>query len=98
MPIPIDAVMAHLRTYIVEDSPVIRDNTLVEGLAGLEYNGGCWVLRTVAQRIITAEKDVSNAFYIQLELTGMGRLGASPLSALKQSIPGYTPTNEFHTQ
>jgi len=75
-----------------------RDNTLVEGLAGLEYNGGCWVLRTVAQRIITAEKDVSNAFYIQLELTGMGRLGASPLSALKQSIPGYTPTNEFHTQ
>ncbi len=72
-----------------------RDNTLVEGLAGLEYNGGCWVLRAVAQRIATAEKDVNNAFFLQLELNGMGSLGASPMSALKQSIPGYTPTNEF---
>ncbi len=75
-----------------------RDNNLVEGLAGVEYNGGCWVLRAVAQRITTAERDVSNAFYIQLELNGMGRLGASPLSVLRNSIPGYTPINEFHTQ
>lgn len=72
-----------------------RDNNLVEGLAGLEYNGGCWVLRAVAQRITTAEKDVNNAFFLQLELNGMGRLGASPMNALKQSIPGYKPTNEF---
>ncbi len=72
-----------------------RDNSLVEGLAGLEYNGGCWVLRGVAQRITTAEKDVNNAFFLQLELNGMGRLGASPMSTLKQSIPGYAPTNEF---
>ncbi|HEY0855413.1 MAG TPA: response regulator [Albitalea sp.] len=28
MLIPIDAVMAHLRTYIVEDSPVIRENLI----------------------------------------------------------------------
>ncbi len=73
----------------------LRDNTLVEGLAGLEYNGGCWALRGVVQRIATAEKDVSNAFFLQLELNGMGRLGANPMGALKQSIPGYTPTNEF---
>lgn len=73
----------------------LRDNNLVEGLAGLEYNGGCWVLRGVAQRIATAEKDSSNSFYLQLELNGMGRIGASPLDALKKSIPGYTPTNEF---
>lgn len=76
----------------------LRDHNLVEGLAGLEYNGGCWVLRGVIQRIATAEKDVSNAFYLQLELKGLGRLGASPLSALKESIPGYIPTNEFQPQ
>ncbi len=76
----------------------LKDNNLVEGLTGLEYNGGCWVLRGMLQRITTAEKDVSNAFYLQLELKGLGRLGASPLSALKESIPGYTPTNEFQTQ
>lgn len=73
----------------------LRDNNLVEGLAGLEYNGGCWVLRGVVQRIATAEKDASNSFFLQLELNGMGRLGASPLDALNKSIPGYTPTNEF---
>jgi DNA-binding NarL/FixJ family response regulator len=28
MPFPIDAAMAHLRTYIVEDSPVIRENLI----------------------------------------------------------------------
>lgn len=28
MSIPIDPVMAHLRTYIVEDSPVIRENLI----------------------------------------------------------------------
>lgn len=76
----------------------IRDNSLVEGLAGLEYNGGCWALRSVVQRIATAENDVNNAFFLQLELNGMGRLGASPMSALKQSIPGYTPTNDFLSQ
>jgi LPS-assembly protein len=75
-----------------------RDNRLIEGLAGLEYNGGCWVLRGVIQRIATAERDVSNSFYLQLELNGMGRLGASPMNALKESIPGYTPTNEFQNQ
>lgn len=72
-----------------------RDNRLIEGLAGLEYNGGCWVLRGVVQRIATAERDVSNSFYLQLELNGLGRLGASPMNALKESIPGYVPTNEF---
>lgn len=75
-----------------------RDNNVVEGLAGLEYNGGCWILRGVVQRIATAERDASNSFYLQLELKGMGRLGASPLSVLKDSIPGYRPINEFHTQ
>lgn len=75
-----------------------RDNRMIEGLAGLEYNGGCWVMRAVAQRIATAEKDVSNSFYLQLELNGMGRLGASPMNALKESIPGYTPSNEFQNQ
>jgi LPS-assembly protein len=76
----------------------LRDDSLVEGLAGVEYNGGCWVLRAVAQRITTAEDDVSNSFFLQLELNGMGKLGASPMNALQKSIPGYTPTNEFLNQ
>jgi LPS-assembly protein len=48
-------------------------------------------VRFVAQRIATAVQDTSNAFFIQLELSGLARLGADPLGVLRQSIPGYSP-------
>jgi LPS-assembly protein len=73
----------------------LRDNRLVEGLAGLEYNGGCWALRMVAQKIATTENSSNNAFFLQLELNGLGRIGSNPLQALKQSIPGYANTTEI---
>jgi LPS-assembly protein len=72
-----------------------QDNKLIEGLAGLEYNGGCWSLRGVIQRLATKEEQSTDAFFLQLELNGMGRLGANPLEVLKHSIPGYRTTNEF---
>jgi LPS-assembly protein len=72
-----------------------QDDKLVEGLAGLEYNGGCWVLRGVFQRLATKENQSTDAFFIQLELNGMGRIGANPLDVLKQSVPGYRPSNDI---
>ncbi len=72
-----------------------QDDKLVEGLAGVEYNGGCWALRAVFQRLATKEDQSTDAFFLQLELNGMGRLGANPLDVLKQSVPGYRPSNEI---
>ena len=72
-----------------------QDNKLVEGLAGLEYNGGCWAIRGVIQRLATKENQSTDALFFQLELNGMGRLGANPLDVLKQSVPGYRPSNEI---
>ncbi len=72
-----------------------QDNKLVEGLAGLEYNGGCWALRGVLQRLATKEDQSTDAFFIQLELNGMGRIGSNPLDVLKHSVPGYRPSNEI---
>jgi len=71
------------------------DNKLVEGLAGLEYNGGCWLLRGAFQSLATKNEQSTNSFFIQLELNGMGSIGSNPLHVLKQSIPGYLPSNEF---
>lgn len=71
------------------------DGRVVEGLAGLEYNAGCWAARGVLQRIATATGTFSNSFFIQLELNGIGRLGSNPLDVLKQSISGYVNTNEL---
>ncbi|WP_374351763.1 LPS-assembly protein LptD [Chitinimonas sp.] len=71
----------------------IADRRALETLAGVEYNGGCWVFRAVAQRFVTTSDKYSNAYFIQLELNDLGRLGSNPLQVLKDSIPGYTKLN-----
>lgn len=72
----------------------ILDSTLVEGLAGIEYNGGCWALRTVIHRFATATTQSTDSIFIQLELNGVSSLGFNPLDILRQNISGYRKTNE----
>jgi LPS-assembly protein len=71
----------------------ITDHRALESLAGVEYNGGCWVFRAVTQRYVTSANQTSTAFFIQLELNNLGRLGSNPLQVLKDSIPGYSKLN-----
>lgn len=72
----------------------LQDRRILEGLAGLEYNGGCWMLRLVAQRFATATQETATAIFVQLELNGLTQIGANPLEVLRQSIPGYTKLNQ----
>lgn len=74
----------------------IQDARMVEGLAGLEYNAGCWSLRGVMQRLATTQDTVSNAFFLQLELRGLTKLGPNPLDILKRSISGYAKSDDFN--
>lgn len=73
----------------------LADRRLVEGLAGFEYNAGCWEIRAVAHRFITATQQVSTSFQIQLELSGLSRIGINPLETLRQNIPGYRRSDEI---
>ena len=66
----------------------------VEGLIGVEYNGGCWVIRAVAQQFQTATAQQTNLFFVQLEFSGLARVGSNPLEALRRSIPGYSLINQ----
>lgn len=66
-----------------------REKRLVESVAGLEYDGGCWVGRVVVQRLATQVGRVNNALFFQLELNGFARLGSNPLELLKRTVPGY---------
>lgn len=68
----------------------IRDSRLVEGLAGFEYNGGCWALRLVAHTFVTATQERRDSFFLQLELSGVSQLGPNPMDLLKENISGYT--------
>jgi LPS-assembly protein len=68
---------------------------LVEGVAGLEYDGGCWVGRMVFQRYATSATEQNTALFFQLELNGLGRIGTSPLPVLERGIPNYQMINEI---
>ncbi|CAG0986209.1 LPS-assembly protein LptD [Burkholderiales bacterium] len=72
----------------------LYDHKVLEAVAGLEYNGGCWAFRIVGQRIATATKSATNAVFLQLDLTGLSRIGTNPLEVLRRNIPGYQRSNE----
>jgi LPS-assembly protein len=75
------------------------DRTLLEGLAGVEYNAGCWVFRAVALRVQAAAQVASTAFVIQLEFNGIGAIGTSSVAdMLKRQVPGYSATNPADPQ
>src|SRR3954467_9485065 len=73
----------------------VQDRKLVEGLVGFEYNAGCWQVRAVAHRFVIATQQYSTSFQIQLELTGLSRIGINPLETLRQNIGGYRRTDEI---
>jgi LPS-assembly protein len=72
----------------------LPESKIAEGLLGVEYKADCWVFRMVGQRTPTATSKATSAFFFQLELNGLTRLGSNPLDALKASIPGYQLVNQ----
>ena len=70
------------------------DHKVLEAVAGLEYNGGCWAVRILGQRVATTAGSATSSIFFQLELNGLGRLGTNPLEVLQRNIPGYFKFNE----
>ncbi|MBS1190365.1 MAG: LPS-assembly protein LptD [Rhodocyclaceae bacterium] len=76
----------------------IRDKRLLESIAGLEYNAGCWAARFVVQRLEALGGNASNTtLFFQLELNDFTSVGSSPLQLLRRTIPGYGKVNEMPT-
>jgi LPS-assembly protein len=72
--------------------PVSRvENTrgFVESLMGFEYTASCWALRVLTQQFRTAANTSTTAFFLQLELNGLGTIGQNPFLVLQRNIPGY---------
>ena len=72
----------------------LLDNKTLEAVAGVEYNGDCWALRLVGQRLATTTQTTTNSVYLQIELNGLARFGTNPLELLRRSVPGYQQTND----
>ena len=76
----------------------IADRRMTEGIFGIEFDGCCYVMRAVAQRLTTSTTTATNTFFLQLELNGLGRVGSNPLDVLKRNIPGYSLLYENPTR
>lgn len=75
-----------------------RDNEDIESYAGLQYNACCWAVRVhTARRRVQATGaaagtiELTRDIMFELELSGLGKLGAAPISPLKQSLFSFTP-------
>ena len=67
----------------------LRDARMTDSIAGFEYDTGCWIGRVVAERLSTGRAEATTRLLLQLELSGLSRLGSNPLQVLKDNIPGY---------
>ena len=75
-------------------STAAQSGRVVQAVAGLEYNGGCWVLRGVVQKVALTATTTSSSFFVQLELNDFTSIGSNPISMLRRNIQGYGLINE----
>jgi len=62
----------------------------MEALGGLEYDTCCWRVRSAVRRYITnTDGDYDTAFFLQLELKGLGSLGDNIDQLLRRSLYSY---------
>lgn len=76
----------------------ILDKKVLESLAGLEYNAGCWAFRSVVHSFTTATAERTNAIFFQLELNGVSSIGSNPLDVLRRNIYGYSKTTDIQNE
>jgi LPS-assembly protein len=67
----------------------LTEKTVVDLIAGFEYDAGCWVGRIVAEQLKRGSEQANTRYMFQLEFVGFSRLGVSPLKSLRESIPRY---------
>jgi LPS-assembly protein len=67
----------------------VQDKRTLEAVGGMEYDGGCFVFRVVAHRLSTATTVANTAFFVELELNGITRVGSNSLDLLRRNISGY---------
>jgi LPS-assembly protein len=67
----------------------LTDSKLVDVVAGLEYDAGCWIGRIVLERLQTGRTEANQRILFQLEFNGFTRIGSNPLQTLRENVPRY---------
>jgi LPS-assembly protein len=67
----------------------VPDSQVVDALAGLEFDAGCWIARVLLEQRQNTAAQANWRVLFQLELSGFARVGSNPLSLLGAQVPGY---------
>ena len=70
------------------------DKKVVESIVGFEYDAGCWISRTVVERMQVADGVARQRILFQLEFVGFSRLGTNALGSLRNNIQRYQPLRQ----
>ena len=73
----------------------VPDGRALETLAGLEYDGGCYMFRVVAHRLSTTTAAANTSVFMELQLNGVARAGSNLLDLLRRNIGGYTRPDPY---
>lgn len=74
-------------------------NKFLNYLGGIEYNGGCWSVRLLAENYVTNiylannQPKYTTTYMLQVTLTGLTNIGfgGDPIRELNINVPGYVP-------
>jgi LPS-assembly protein len=77
----------------------LKTSETIEVLGGIEYDGGCWVARTIFDRIsLPTSPEANYTLFMQIELNGLGAIGtdANKLNNfLYRNVPGVRTVNQI---
>jgi LPS-assembly protein len=68
----------------------MRDNSTLEAIGGVEWEGCCLAARLLGRHYVSnREGDKNNAIYVEIELKGLASLGRRSGEFLERAILGY---------
>ena len=70
------------------------DKKVVESTIGFEYDAGCWLSRTVIEKIQVADGVARQRILFQLEFVGFSRVGFNALGSLRTNVSRYQPLRQ----
>jgi LPS-assembly protein len=77
----------------------LKTSQTIEVLGGVEYDGGCWVARTIFDRIsLPTNPEPNYTLFMQLELNGLGTIGSDARKLnnfLYRNVPGVRTVNQI---
>ena len=66
----------------------------IQSIVGFEYDAGCWLSRTVIERLQIADGLARQRILFQLEFVGFSRAGFNALGSLRTNVPRYQPLRQ----